>query len=289
MDLRAAHLGPIHPAGLAVLALALHACGGSESASALARMEETREVADDASAEAPAASRDQRRRRAAAEAVVVALPAEPGVLRGAVLLKGTPPPRKEISMGAVAGCEGHAQPVLTEAAIVTDGRVQNAVVWIKKGIAPDSVPAPPAEPAVLDQKGCLYVPHVMAVRAGQKFLVRNGDQATHNVNARPERAKNKAFNHSQPANSPDIEVVFPEREVAVRFGCDMHPWMNSWVAVLDHPYFAISGPDGSWSIPGLAPGSYELEVWHETFGRESAELTLSAEDGARADFTYVPR
>lgn len=274
---------------IASLLVALASCGGSETSPAPASEKAAAEAPAGEPQDAPQTDRDPRKRKQVAETAVSALPGEAGALRGTVRFEGPPPARKPISMGAVAGCEGHTQSVLTEAAIVAGGKVQNAIVWIRKGLDSAVIPAAPSEPAVLNQKGCLYVPHVMAVRAGQKLLVHNGDPAGHNVNARPKRAKNKSFNNTQPANSADIEVVFQEEEVAVPFGCDIHPWMKSWVAVLGHPYFATTGADGGWNIPGLAPGSYELEVWHETFGRQSVEVTLSATDGALADFTYGPR
>ena len=201
-------------------------------------------------------------------------PATAGTLRGVVRFDGTPPPRKEMAIGNSAGCEHHPVPPLTEDLIVADGLVENVFVHVKKGLEKVEVPPAPAEPVVLDQRGCMYRPRVVGMRAGQKLAVRNSDGATHNVHSRPER--NDGFNRTQAPGGADVEWVAAEPEVMIPFGCDIHPWMKAWVGVVDHPFFAVTGPDGGFTIPGLPPGEFEVEARHEKLGKKTGKIVVSA-------------
>jgi hypothetical protein len=190
-----------------------------------------------------------------------------GVLRGRVVFAGKTPARAELAgPTATAGCQHHDGPVLAENVIVNDGRLANVVVFVKKGLGDGQIPPPPAEPLVLDQKGCVYTPHVVALRAGQPFVVRNSDAVTHNVNWRPKR--NDPNNAAQAQGSPPVEGRFERAEMGVPIGCDLHPWMKAWMCVFDHPYFAISGADGSFTIHDVPAGSYEIGAWHEVYRDE---------------------
>jgi plastocyanin len=205
-----------------------------------------------------------------------------GTIRGVALYAGTPPKRAAISTAGVSGC-GHETPLLREDVIVENGRLANVFVFVKEGAGASSSAPPPSEPVVLDQKGCTYIPHVLGVRVGQVLRIRNSDPLSHNVNAKPSRAKNPRFNRTHVEGAPDIEVVFEQAESSVPFGCDVHPWMGAWVHAVDTPYFAVSGADGSFEIPGLPPGRHRLEAIHERAGRASFEVDLDAAAGARVE------
>jgi len=270
------------PIRFALLAILLGACSGGDEAPATVGAPAAGGAEEPAARSAPAAApRDDARAEADPS-----LPA--GTVRGVITLAGTPPARKPIAMGGVAGCQHDGQ-VLTESVVAEGGKLANVFVHVKQGLAAEHVPPPPADPAVLDQRGCVYVPHVLGVRAGQPLVVHNSDPASHNVNARPKRPKNDAFNKVQPPKGADIQVVFPEPEVAISFECNLHPWMRSWVAVVENPFFAVSGQDGGFEIAGLPPGRYVLEAWHEVYGRRSLAVELPEAGGARVEIGYAAK
>lgn len=212
-------------------------------------------------------------------------PAQVGTIRGVVRFDGPPPERKEMAIGNTAGCEKHLKLPLTEDVIVTDGRLQNVFVHVKQGLDGWVVPAPTADPVVLDQQGCMYRPRVIGLRTGQKLVVRNSDGATHNVHSRAER--NDSFNRTQSPGGADVEWIAEKPELMIPFGCDIHPWMKAWVGVRDHPFFAVSATDGGFAIAGLPPGEYTLEAWHEKLGKKTKNVTLSAGGTADIEFVYA--
>ena len=259
---------------LALATLVAGACGKDEAPPARS---------SGASGEQARSERDRPAKAPAGERKAID-PATVGGVRGVVHFEGKAPERKKIDMSAVGGCP-HDGNVLTEQVIVNDGRVQNVLVRVKSGLEAWIVPPAPSEPAVMNQKGCVYTPHVLPIRVGQPLVIQNSDDATHNVNVRAKRRKNENFNQIQMPGQAPIEKTFGEVEVAISFECNLHPWMNAWVAVVDHPFCAVSGPDGSFSIEGLPPGEYELEAWHERLGRATARVTVAQGTSAEASFT----
>jgi plastocyanin len=207
-------------------------------------------------------------------------------LRGTVFLDGKIPKRRPVAMDHIPGCRKHDE-VLTETVIATEeGQLQNVFVYISRGIDKSTIPPAPDEPVVIEQKGCTYIPHVLTVRTGQELVIRNSDGANHNVNARPTHGSNKGFNQMQPPNGQDLVKTFARPEVAVPFGCDIHPWMKSYVAVMEHDYHAISDAEGNWSIEGLPAGDYYVESWHEKYKGKKAVLTVGAGETAEVSFRY---
>jgi hypothetical protein len=178
-------------------------------------------------------------------------------------------------------------PPLTEDVIVANGGLQNVFVHVKSGLDGWIVPAASAEPVVLDQEGCMYRPRVLGIRVGQKLVVENSDGATHNVHSRPDR--NEGFNRTQPPGGAPVEWVAEKAEVMIPFGCDIHPWMKSWVSVREHPFFAVSGADGSFTIAGLPPGEYTLEAAHEKLGKKTGKVTLSPSGTAEIEFVFTAK
>jgi plastocyanin len=163
------------------------------------------------------------------------------------------------------------------------GGLANVVLSIRADDRELTGPVPNA-PAVLDQKGCQYVPHVIAVMVGQPILVKNSDPFLHNVHSLS--IDNPAFNFGQPNVDPGRKVS--PMKVAERFKikCDVHPWMSAYVSVFDHPYFAVSGPDGSFAIPGSLPdGQYTVVAWHEKLGEK--QLSVDVKDGKSAPIDFA--
>jgi plastocyanin len=208
-------------------------------------------------------------------------------LSGTTRFAGPAPVRKPIKMSADANCaKMHSGTVLSEDTIVdANGQLQNVFVYVKSGIQ-GSFP-PPATPAVLDQKGCMYAPRVTGVQVGQTIRILNSDPTLHNVHALPK--KSKEFNIGMPRQGMEITRKFDQPEVMVQFKCDVHPWMASWVGVLPHPYFAVSDAAGAWSIAGLPPGTYTVEAWHAKLGTQSQTVAVTAGAvPAAVEFTFKP-
>ncbi len=242
-----------------VFLVALAACGGGAGDSGT--------VAEESSAPAPAP----------------ATPAEGvGTVTGLVNYTNGDPDTV-IKMDADPVCAGlHTGAVETESVVTADGKLGNVFVYVKEGLS-GSYQAP-ADAHVLDQQGCKYTPHVSGVMVGQKIVVRNSDPTLHNVHALP--TNNDEFNQGQPFQGMELEKQFDNPEVMVRFKCDVHPWMAAYMAVLDHPFFAVTGADGSFEIDGLPAGDYVLEAWHETLGTQTVSVSVAADSAAAAAFEF---
>ena len=145
----------------------------------------------------------------------------------------------------------------------------------------------PTTAFVFDQKGCHYSPHVFGVQVGQPIEIVNSDATLHNIHAMPKT--NKEFNTAQPIQGMKTSHTFEAKEesVVIPFKCDVHGWMNAFVGVLDHPYFAVTKNDGTFSIPNLPPGKYTLAAWHEKLGTQTLEVTVAAKESkSDANFTF---
>lgn len=213
-----------------------------------------------------------------------AAPAGLGKITGKATFSGTPPAAEPIRMDADPYCKAHAQSTASDTVVVgADGALKNVLVYLKKGYQGKPTPPVPAEKALLDQIDCRYVPHVMAVRVGQALTIRNSDGTLHNVHA--VGTANKEFNLGQPVKGMTADKTFTSPEVAVHFKCDVHPWMGARVAVLEHPWFAVTGEDGSFSINDVPAGTYTVEAWHEALPAQTAEVTVSGAE-ASANFTF---
>jgi hypothetical protein len=173
---------------------------------------------------------------------------------------------------------------------VDDDTLQNVLVYVSKGLEGKQFD-PPKEPVVLDQVGCVYTPHVVAVMTGQTLEIRNSDETLHNVMTQPRN--NAPFNIGMPVKDQKLNKVFKQPEMKMNLRCFMHPWMSAYVHVLPNPFFAITGPDGTFTIKGLPPGEYELTVLHEATLFEPTPATttvkVAAGESAKADFTYHAR
>ncbi len=205
-----------------------------------------------------------------------------GTVKGVVRFLGTPPPPKQINLGTCTS--DHAGPVFSDAFLVKEGKVQNAFVWIKSGIDASKAPPPPKEPIVMDQKGCVYKPHVVGARVGQKVVFLNSDPVLHNVRAVAD--KNAAFNEMMPTKDMRIGKTFDKEEVMVRAKCDVHPWMAAFVGVVAHPYFAVSGENGDFTLRNVPQGEVEIEAWHESLGRATKRVIVKSRESVEVAFDF---
>jgi plastocyanin len=207
-------------------------------------------------------------------------------LTGTVTLKGTPPAEKEITPlkdDANCGKLVTATPKTTHYVVGAKGELANTVI-IVKGVPGAKSTGASAPAAVMDQKSCLYHPHIMAVQTGQKITVKNSDPVLHNVHSTPTVAGNEEKNLAQLAGAADLTFSFAKEENFLRFKCDVHPWMFAYVTVVDHPYFAVSGADGTFKISGLPAGKYTVEAQHRKGGTVTQEVEIT-DAGGKADFT----
>ncbi|MBZ5580793.1 MAG: carboxypeptidase regulatory-like domain-containing protein [Acidobacteriia bacterium] len=207
-------------------------------------------------------------------------------ITGRVAFTGTAPARKIIDMSANPPCQraNAGAPAKTEEVVVNpNGTLKNAFVWVKSGLPRENW-AVPGAPASLDQRGCVYAPHVLGVMAGQTVEVLNSDPTNHDVHAQAEM--NQDWNRSQPVGSGALTMSFPRQEIMVPFKCNVHPWMRAYVGVVSHPFYAVTGDDGTFTITGLPPGTYTIESWHEAYGVHDQQVTVAPRESKTVDFTY---
>ena len=205
-----------------------------------------------------------------------------GDISGTIKLKGTPPAEKQIDKSADKNCGPSAGATTHHYIVGPNGEFANVVVALK-GMDGKSTGAS-APPVVLDQLHCEYTPVIMAVQTGQKIAVKNSDPTLHNVHAIPTVAGNTEKNQAQPPNAPDLMFSFPKAENFLKFQCDVHNWMLSWVSVFDHPYFAVTDANGAFTIDSLAPGTYKMMVWHEGAQKPvEQQVQIAANGSAKVD------
>ncbi len=204
-------------------------------------------------------------------------------IAGKITFMGDAPAGSELSMNADPVCDSaHTGPVVSEDVVVSaDGGLQNVIVYVKTGASGNF--SAPSTAVVLDQKGCVYVPHVVALQVGQTLELVNSDTTTHNVHALSDI--NKTFNKSMPIPGMRLEESFDDAEI-FKVKCDVHPWMASFVGVFDNPFFAVTAADGSFKISGLPAGTYTIAAMHEIYGEKTATVTVGDGEAGAAAFSY---
>jgi plastocyanin len=187
-----------------------------------------------------------------------------------------------VTRGSTPECRKNAPPP-RESPVLTapGGQIAEAFVWIREGLPPGDYPIP-AQAVVIDQRGCEYSPRIVGVRAGQPVAFRNDDDALHNVHALG-RGSNQ-FNFGMPLAGMETRRTFAESQVMVPIGCDVHPWMRAYAGVVAHPFFAVTGADGKYSLEGLPPGTYAVEAWQEALQRATVSVSLADGESKTADF-----
>jgi len=204
-------------------------------------------------------------------------------LSGKIAFEGTMPAPERVKLSADAKCQAlHPNGLERRAIEGKDGGLANVLVYVKSG-ASGTYPAP-ADPAVLDQNGCTYVPSVVVMQVGQKLLIRNSDDTLHNVHPRP--AINEEFNIGQPRKGMESTRSFEKPEIMFPVGCDVHPWMRAFMAVVPNPFYAVTGEDGTFTIKALPAGDYEIEAAHGKLKTTSGKVTLKDGEAGQLNLTF---
>ncbi|HIB29769.1 MAG TPA: hypothetical protein EYO24_04570 [Candidatus Marinimicrobia bacterium] len=206
-----------------------------------------------------------------------------GSITGTITFEGKAPKMKPLRLDADPICVANNEIAPKKEWLILDENkgVKNVLVFVTEGLNIDY--SPPEEPVVIDQKGCIYSPHVLGIMAGQQLDILNNDGTLHNIHALPK--VNKEFNKAQPRSKKKLSVKFEKPEAPFKVKCDVHPWMGAYIGVFDHPCFAVSGDDGTYIISDLKPGEYVIEAWHEKLGSQTANVTVS-DSAAHQDFTF---
>jgi plastocyanin len=207
-------------------------------------------------------------------------------ITGRIVYEGAVPTLRPVAMDADPACAAkHSSPVKPDLLVLGAGNaLANVFVQVKSG-APAKQHAAPTTPVVIDQKGCMYHPHVVGVMAGQPLQFRNSDGILHNVHGLPKQ--NREFNLGMPATVTEQSVNLNRPEPLFPVKCDVHPWMNAYVAVMSHPFWAVTDEDGSYTIEDLPAGTYTVEAWHERLGTQTHEVTVTDGETGSADFQFA--
>ena len=257
---------------IVVAVIAAIGCGGAKPQEAAATVQQQEEKPI-VLAEAPAA-------------VVAAAPSATGApaIKGTVKFEGTIPAAEKVKMDADPVCkQQHTTPVMSEEVVVnSDGTLKNVFVYVKEG-AKGPFPVP-AEPVILDQKGCWYSPHVFGIMVNQPFEITNSDASLHNVNAKP--TVNQPFNIAQPTKGMKTTKKFTKPELSIHFKCNVHPWMKAVGHVVENTFYSVSGEDGTFAITGLVAGTYTIEAVHEKYGAQTQSVTVIDGQAASVDFIF---
>ena len=208
-------------------------------------------------------------------------------ITGTITFDGKPPVMKPLAMDADPACaKKHSTPVLAEMLVLGSGNTMgNVLVYVSKGLPSGKTWPVPKNPVTLDQKGCMYMPHVQGIMVGQAYKILNSDGVLHNVHALPKI--NPAFNQPMPPSMKETTKSFAKPEPIFQIKCDVHPWMQAWIGVFTHPFFSATGTDGKFTISGLDPGTYEITVWHERLPAQTATITVAANETKTQNFKFA--
>ncbi len=209
-----------------------------------------------------------------------------GEITGVVKWDGNAPKMKALKMDADPVCAAAytGDAARAETLVLGEGNTMaNIFVRISSGLADKTYPTP-SESAVMDQKGCVYHPHVVGVMVDQTFLFKNSDDTLHNVNVKAK--ENRGFNLGMPTSLRESEQKFTREELMIEVKCNVHPWMKSFIGVSSHPFFDVTGEDGKFAIKGLDAGTYEVEVWHEKLGTSTQKVTITKDESKAVDFSF---
>jgi plastocyanin len=207
-----------------------------------------------------------------------------GTVSGKVTYEGTPAKMKTIDMSTEPSCaKMYATPQLAETVVTGAGNsLENVVVYVSAG-APDD--AAPSNAAIFTQKGCRYIPHLLAFQVNQELKITNEDQTVHNVH--PQSKRNREWNKSQPPGASPIRESYEQAEF-IPVKCNVHPWMHGTFAVMPNSHYAVTAAGGSFSLANLPPGKYTITAWHESYGAQSQQVTITANETHTINFVFKP-
>jgi Polysaccharide lyase family 4, domain II len=210
-------------------------------------------------------------------------------ITGTIKLEGTAPHQRPIDMSKEPSCAAvhKASPVTTETVVAgADGGLKNVVVYISDGLSGAATTEVASETPTWDQKGCQYIPHVMALNPNEHFKVTNSDPTSHNIHPMPQPGgQNHEWNKSQPSGAQPLDAVWQAPEVAIHVKCNIHPWMSGYMVVVKGPY-GVSDEKGSFKIENVPPGTYTLTAWQESLGTQAQKITVAAGKPSTANFSF---
>lgn len=219
--------------------------------------------------------------------LVLASAASAGSITGKVIYDDKVPSLRPLDMNADPTCAKKHDGRVTNPMLTLGPNMELANIFVQVKNPPAGNHAAPKTAVEIDQNGCLYHPRVIGAMVGQPVNFKNSDGILHNVHGLPK--ENREFNIGMPPTLMEKEQVFNKPEPLFPVKCDVHPWMQAYVAVMTHPYFAVTGEDGTFTIEGLAAGTYEVEAWHERLGTQTMSVTVG-DGAATADFAFkVPK
>lgn len=213
-------------------------------------------------------------------ALVLAAGTASAAVTGSVSLKGAAPAATDIDMKSDPKCQKIAKDTKTNDVKAAGGKLADVFVYVKN--APEGKYKAPKDNVKLDQVGCRYEPKVFGIMVKQNLEIVNSDPTLHNIHA---FAKRGEFNIGMPTQGQKIKKSFKKAEVMVPIKCDVHPWMQAYAGVMDHPFFAVSGADGKFEIKDLADGEYEVVAWHSKFGEQTGKVKVAGGAGT-VDFSF---
>jgi plastocyanin len=206
-------------------------------------------------------------------------------LTGEVRFEGPIPQQSPLRITGFAECAAqHDGPLFAGDILITDGKLENALVYVKEGLG-DRVFAVPDATVVIDQEACLFVPRVSGAQVGQPVRFLNSDPLSHNVHGVPSASSRWNFSLPVKGSSRTITVGTPENVIEIK--CDVHPWMKAYLGVFDHPYFTVTASDGRFVLRNLPSGNYVVEAWHERFGIRSAAISLQPKESKQISFSFA--
>jgi len=209
-----------------------------------------------------------------------------GTVTGKVTYTGTPVKPKAIDMSKEPSCaKQHTTPEMTETIVSGPGNtLENVVVYISSAVSAES--SPPSSAVTLDQKGCRYVPHVLPFQVNQELKITNSDETSHNIH--PLAKINQEWNKSEPPGTPPLTAKYEKPEF-ISVKCNIHPWMHGYFAVLNTSHYSVSDRAGEFKLPNLPPGKYTLTAWHESYGTQTQEVTISGNETKTVNFTFAAK
>jgi hypothetical protein len=210
-------------------------------------------------------------------------PETAGTIKGKVVFSGTPPANPKLPVGGNPECSVHySAPAYDQVVTVKNGRLQNVFVYVKTGLE-NHVFAWPGTAATITNEKCIYVPRVLGVQMNQPLLFANADPTDHNIHGFSTAGE---FNFTLRGKDTTQQKKFRQSDIMMKVRCDLHPWMIGYVGVVPHPFFAVTGEDGSFEFKGLPPGEYELEAWHEKYGTQVRKAKLDAKGSLDVEFGF---
>lgn len=212
-------------------------------------------------------------------------PLTAGSISGTIRYTGKRPHPAIIDMSEDPACveAHHGKPIDDSLLVSSHGALANAFVYVKKGLEGKAFETP-STPVTIDQHGCWFLPRVLGIQTNQILEVTNSDPVTHNIH--PMAQTNREWNHSQGTGDAPLVRKFIKPEVMIPVKCNIHHWMRAYIGVVDHPYFAVSKQDGSYTIAGLPPGTYTIEFWHESLGTQEREVTVPPHASSVVNMTF---